>query len=144
MKITLPKFIQRHPDEGVKLFVAFMYRMAKRDKNGFKGTRYYMHASDIRYFLRKYVVAPNNHITGIDGWMRIGKANSDIWMIEWRARPDVVKYDLTDAEATAVWGYVLGRESLSEIVSPWEGNTIPDRQVDQLKDRDANDFFSYL
>lgn len=144
MKIEVPIFIQHQEDEGLKLLVAFLFRLSRKKSNGFKGVRYYMHVSDIRYFLRKWVMQPHAITDALSPHIRVGKANQHIWMLDWtRDRPATSEYEIKDPEMAAVWGYIIGREMAgAEMVTPTEG--IPEQEESQISNREDKNFFQYF
>lgn len=149
MKIRIPHFAAELEDEGVILWLAFMLRMTKKDNNtkfgnGYKGYRYYMHVSDIRYFVRKWIMVPDKIGEQIWPWARLGRANTKIWMFEWLHAPTTVDYDLTNPELCAVWGYVLGRDASSRLIEDMDYSHIPEEQEGVLKSRYDRNFFQYF
>lgn len=147
MKIRIPHFAAELEDEGIILWLAFILRMTKKDNkfgNNYKRVRYYMHVSDIRYFVRKWIMTPDKMNDQIWPWCRLGKANTRIWMFEWLHAPETIDYDLTDPELCAIWGYVLGRDASSQLVEDMDYSHIPEEQPAVLTNRYDKNFFQYF
>lgn len=144
MLIQTPIFIQSEEDEGLKLLVAFLYRISKMKGNGFKDYRYYMHASDVRYFLRRWVMIPTKLTEVLEPHLRVGKINQDIWIFDWtRSEPAASDYMIQDPELAAVWGYIIGREMAgAEMTTETDG--IPEKEESRITNRTDKSFFQYF
>ena len=142
MKIEIPHFATEIEDEGVIVFLAFMLRMTKgsnntRFGNGYKGIRYYIHSSDVRYMLARYIVSPERIHDDIYTWCRIGKASDKIWMFEWKGHVRTEHYELKDPHFFGIWGYLLGRDYSDQLVTD-ANRRIPEGQptvITSAKDR---------
>ena len=134
MLIQIPKFIKDHPDEGVMLLAAFLHRVA-REETHFTKTRFYLQGADARYFLRRFVVRPYTIFAGYEKWIRIGTVARDIWAVDWLQKPETIEYDLTNAELCAVWGYVLGRESVVYLAEDCEEHPKQEESLLKTEDR---------
>lgn len=151
MKITIPKFAEDLEDDGIKLWLAFMLRMTKKDNNtkfgnGYKGWRYFMHVSDMRYFWRKWIMSPEKITKDIWPYINLGKASPQIWMFEWKYKPEMVEYDFTDPELCAIWGYVIGRDVSSQLIEDMDNKrvTIPQPQQRVIYSNEDKRFFQYF
>ena len=139
MLIQIPKFITEHHDEGTMLLAAFLYRVAKEETH-FTKTRYYLQGADARYFLRRFITRPYTIFAGYDKWIRIGSIGDDVWVVDWLQKPECVEYDLTNPELCAIWGYVLGRESVVYLSEECEEHPQP---ADTLLNREDRRFLKY-
>ncbi len=112
--------------------------------NGFKDYRYYMHASDVRYFLRRWVMQPYTLTEVLEPHIRVGKANQDIWILDWtRTEPAASDYTIQDPELAAVWGYIIGREMAgAEMTASVEG--VPKKEKCRITNRNDKSFFQYF
>ena len=151
MKITIPKFAEDIEDDGIKLWLAFMLRMTRKDGNtkfgnGYKGVRYFFHVSDMRYFWRKWIMSPEKVTKDIWPHIMLGKSSPQIWMFQWKYKPELVEYDFTDPELCAVWGYIIGRDVSTKLVEDMDSKrvVIPDEQSRILTNKEDKQFFQYF
>ena len=151
MKITIPKFAEDLENDGIKLWLAFMLRMTRKGNNtkfggGYTGVRYFMHVSDMRYFWRKWIMTPDKITKDVWQHVRLGKASPQIWMFEWKYKPELVEYDFTDPELCAIWGYVIGRDVSQQLVEDMDNIkvSIPDPQDRIVTANEDKRFFQYF
>tara|TARA_R110000772_G_scaffold251085_1_gene365983 strand:- start:325 stop:807 length:483 start_codon:yes stop_codon:yes gene_type:complete len=150
MKINTPDILIK-PEladdkvEGARLLLAFMYRLAHRKHSrGFDNVRYYIQSADVRMFLRGYVKHPSIHFLGFDTkYFRIGVANDDIWVFDWKERPPLTFYDYLTPETCATWGYIVGRGTNTIPFTEYTDGGIPKKQEQVMISAEDRKFFAF-
>ena len=139
-----PKARREKQHEGVKLFFAFMYRLAVNGHaRGFDNMRYYINSNDMRYFMRGYILTPQPYFEDFDkSYFQMGIVADDMWFFTWKKRPEISQYDFKDAELCAVWGYILGKEFAGPLYEEGDGK-IPNPTKQKIVRQDDRKFFSF-
>lgn len=128
MNILVPSFAHEWDSEYEKLFMAFMYRIG--EDYGWEH-RYTIYPQDVRYITQRYFILPQE-VYG-KGWKSylFGKVNSANWVFQWKRKPIVKDYEVTDERAILIWGYLEGRAAEEKLV-PEEYKGYHEGRVDSV------------
>tara|TARA_R110000772_G_scaffold77311_3_gene166610 strand:+ start:805 stop:1251 length:447 start_codon:yes stop_codon:yes gene_type:complete len=145
MKINTPDFAHNIDHNGIKLFLAFMHRVAsKRKEKEFEGHRYYIHASDVKYFVQNDVKTPGVYFGGYEKYFTFGKASDAMWMFEWKQQPTASQLEYDEPHLTAVWGYIIARDMFSDLSEDIDNGKIPEEQTRRINNIPDRQFFRYF
>lgn len=142
MNILIPTFIQDHPHEGAKVFMAFLYRIMKHGE--YKGIRYFIDSRDVRAIVQKNMTDPGPTFGDYTHTIRFGKCSDTHWFFEFQKEiVDTVIYEIQREELRSIWCYLVARmQGDPNIIEDWNQKGFPERTPPFLKTREDQVIFS--